>query len=155
MTALPLWILTAAYALHIVEEYFFDFRGWARRVSGFEVEWAEFFVVNAAVIVLGFACSAVGYAYPYFSYLLPGLALVNALFAHIGSSVVKRVYSPGLVTSLALFIPLSLWAYWDAWSKGMIGVPHIAVSLVGGLALMACPLLLQIIKRNQRNHESG
>jgi hypothetical protein len=33
-----------------------------------------------------------------------GLALVNALTAHIGASIVKRKYSPGTVTSIVLFM---------------------------------------------------
>jgi hypothetical protein len=48
-----LWLCTAAYGLHIIEEFTFDWRGWARNVLRLPVEWSHFYVVNALVIVLG------------------------------------------------------------------------------------------------------
>ena len=47
-----MWLATAAYALHILEEYQLNWRDWARGVLRFPVEWSDFYVVNALVIVL-------------------------------------------------------------------------------------------------------
>ena len=48
-----LWLATAAYGVHILEEYQLNWRDWARGVIGLPVEWSDFYVVNALVIVFG------------------------------------------------------------------------------------------------------
>jgi hypothetical protein len=48
-----LWLATAAYGVHILEEYQLNWRDWARAVIGLPVEWSDFYVVNALVIVFG------------------------------------------------------------------------------------------------------
>ena len=147
MNTLPLWILIVAYAAHIMEEYFLDWKGWAGRMSGLDMSWTEFFVANSAVIVLGFCCASVCFECPMFSYLFAGLALVNALTAHIGSSIVKRTFSPGLLTSIFLFLPLSIWAYSVAWQKGILDLPFAAFTILGGLIIQIFPVGLQLLKR--------
>jgi hypothetical protein len=51
--ALMCWISTAAYALHVMEEFSFDWKNWARGVLKLPVEWDMFYVTNSIVIVLG------------------------------------------------------------------------------------------------------
>jgi hypothetical protein len=53
MNAYVLWIATLAYALHVVEEYMFDWKGWASSVLKLPVDWTLFAIVNGAVVVLG------------------------------------------------------------------------------------------------------
>jgi hypothetical protein len=45
----------AAYAAHILEEYTFDWRNWARNTLDLPVEWSDFYVTNCVVIALGIA----------------------------------------------------------------------------------------------------
>ena len=49
------WLALAAYAAHILEEFSLDWRNWARAVVGLPVEWSDFYVTNAVVVILGFA----------------------------------------------------------------------------------------------------
>ena len=105
--------MTVAYAGHILEEYVLDWRKWAQETSKLKLEWAEFFVANFAVIVLGICCSVVGFDCPVFSYMFVGLAAINAVFAHIGTTIIKKRFSPGFITSIFLFIPVCTWACRD------------------------------------------
>ena len=146
MDNLPLWILTAAYAGHILEEYTLDWRNWAQEISKLKLEWTEFFVANFAVIVLGICCSVVGFDCPFFSYMFVGLAATNALFAHIGTTIIKRKFSPGTITSILLFIPVCTWAYIVANEKGLLTFSFLLITLGGGLLIMLFPVSLQIIK---------
>lgn len=147
MDILPLWILVTAYAAHIMEEYFLGWRDWAERLSGFSLSWTEFFIANSAVIVLGFCCANVGFTCPVFSYLFVGLAFVNALTAHIGVSIMKRTFSPGLLTSVFLFLPLSIWAYFVAWEEGLLNISFVIITISGGLCIQMFPVMLQLLKR--------
>jgi hypothetical protein len=146
MDNLPFWLLTVAYAGHILEEYILDWRKWAQDTSKLALEWSEFFVANFAVIILGISCSVVGFDCPIFSYMFIGLAVVNALFAHIGTTIIKRKFSPGLITSIVLFIPICTWAYTIAAKKGLLSISFLLITLGGGTLIMLFPILLQIIK---------
>lgn len=146
MFCLPLWVLVVAYSAHIMEEFFLNWREWAESISKFQLSWTEFFVANFAVIILGFCCALVGYHKPLFSFIFVGLALTNAVFAHLATTIFTRVFSPGLITSLILFIPISLWAYIDALNKNFINLKFILLTLLAGLIVMGYPMALQKIK---------
>ncbi|MDR2651658.1 MAG: HXXEE domain-containing protein [Prevotellaceae bacterium] len=146
MDNLPFWILTVAYAGHILEEYVLDWRTWAQETSKFKLEWNEFFVANFAVIVLGIACSVTGFECPVFSYIFVGLAAINGLFAHIGTTVIKRKFSPGLITSVFLFLPVCSWAYIIAAKKQILTFQFALITLGCALLIMLFPIFLQYIK---------
>ena len=146
MDNLPFWILTVAYTGHILEEYILNWRKWAQETSGLKLEWTEFFVANFAVIVLGIACSVVGFECPIFSYLFVGLAAINGLFAHLGTTIIKRKFSPGLITSVLLFFPVCIWAYCMAFEKEILTLSFILITLGGALFIMLFPVLLQFVK---------
>jgi hypothetical protein len=59
-----IWLATAAYGLHILEEFVLDWRNWARAVIGLPVEWSDFYIVNALVIVLGIVAANLATAAP-------------------------------------------------------------------------------------------
>src|SRR5689334_12673654 len=97
-----LWLATLAYALHIMEEYAFDWKTWAIAVMGFDVDWPLFYVTNAAVIVGGLCLAMIGWRVPAVSLAFPALMLVNALGFHLLPVVRARQFSPGLLTALVL-----------------------------------------------------
>jgi hypothetical protein len=147
MDNLPFWILTVAYAAHILEEYVLDWRKWAQETSKLKLGWTEFFVANFAVIVLGISCSVIGFDCPVFSYVFIGLAAINGIFAHIGIAIVKRRFSPGLITSIFLFIPICAWAYSIAFRKGILTVSFILITSGIALLVMLFPISLQFIRQ--------
>jgi hypothetical protein len=147
MQSLPIILLTISYGIHIAEEYFLDFRSWVKDAAGTDMSWREFAIANTAVIILGIIASIIGFSNPTLSYIFVGLTATNALLAHIGSTIIKRRFSPGLITSVALFIPLSIWAYREAYEKGIITPLFMFISLGGGILLMGIPVCYQLIKR--------
>ncbi|OYX84739.1 MAG: HXXEE domain-containing protein, partial [Azorhizobium sp. 35-67-5] len=48
-----MWLATACYGVHVLEEYQLNWRDWAHAVIKLPVEWNDFYIVNALVIVLG------------------------------------------------------------------------------------------------------
>jgi len=52
-----------------------------------------------------------------------------------------RKFSPGLITALALFIPVSIKAFNTATSSG-VPVKQILLSILAGFLLMAYPIIL-------------
>ena len=73
----------AAYAIHIMERYTFDWRNWARAVIKLPVEWSDFYVTNAIVIALGIAQAELAPVLPFAPLTFASLMLINAVFFHI------------------------------------------------------------------------
>jgi hypothetical protein len=152
---IPIVALTAAYAIHIVEEYRCGWLDWAQGLSGLQMHKGEFIIANSIVVVLGTVCSLVGYTQPLVSCTFAGLALVNALTAHIGATIAKRVWSPGIITSIVLFIPLGVWAYYDCYYKGFIDTAGIVITVVAGFLIMCVPIAYQLIKNRVSRNRSA
>jgi hypothetical protein len=77
------WVALVAYALHILEEYTYDWKSWAQKILKLDVDWGNFYVTNVIVLFFGLACAEVGWAHPTFSLIFPALMLVNAVVFHI------------------------------------------------------------------------
>ncbi len=142
-----LWLATAAYGLHVLEEFALDWRGWARAVIGLPVEWSDFYVVNALVIVLGIVAANLARAAPGVALAFPALMMINAVFFHIVPFIrTKGRYSPGLGTAVVLFLPIGFACYAEASAAGQLGAGATIGSILIGAALMATPIVLLKIK---------
>ncbi len=142
-----LWIATIAYGFHMIEETVYDWHGWVRRVLKLQAEWHEFYMVNAVVIVLGAGCAMVGWRCPTVALIFPAFMVVNALLFHVLPVLVTRIFSPGLFTSLILFLPVTAWLYRGAWQDGVLTTSAVFISSVMGFLLMMFPIVLQKTKR--------
>ncbi|MCK9589447.1 MAG: HXXEE domain-containing protein [Terrimicrobiaceae bacterium] len=138
-----LWIAAFAYALHVVEEYMFDWKRWAINVLKLPVDWVVFALVNGIVIVLGISCSSVAWSLPAYALCLPALMLINATFFHVlPFFITKGRFSPGLGTAVILFYPISIWAYYGAYRDGVLSVSTLMLSFIIGALLMASPIAM-------------
>jgi hypothetical protein len=63
-----------------------------------------------------------------------GLTLINAL-THIVTSIRFRVYNPGLVTSIVLFLPFTIWMLAREVSTGMLTGWQVMLILIAGIVL--------------------
>jgi hypothetical protein len=146
LTAL-LWLATACYGLHILEEYQLNWRDWARSALGLPVEWGDFYVVNSLVIVLGIVAANLAVAWPGIALGFPALMLINATFFHVLPVIrMHGRFSPGLFTAIVLFYPVAVACYWRAAADGTLGAGALIGSLLIGAALMASPVVLLLIK---------
>jgi hypothetical protein len=137
------WLSMAAYAIHIMEEYTFDWRNWARAIIKLPVEWSDFYVTNAIVIALGIAQAELAPALPFAPLTFASLMLINAVFFHILPVLrTQGRFSPGVVTAVLLFFPAGLAVWWRAGQEGMLNGPIAASAVVAGALLMAYPIVM-------------
>ncbi len=142
-----LWLATACYALHILEEYQLDWRNWARAVIKLPVEWTDFYILNALVIVFGIVAANLAARWPLLALSFPAVMLINATFFHILPVLRTRGrFSPGLITAIVLFWPVGVACYWRTAADGALGTATLIGSLVIGAFLMASPIVLLKIK---------
>jgi hypothetical protein len=137
-----LWIALMAYALHIIEEYTFNWKKWASDILKLPLGYDHFAVTNGAVIVLGVACAQVGWNCSAFALSMPALMLINATFMHVFPFLkTKGRFSAGLITSILLFWPIGAWSYMGAYDDGVLNARVIVLSFVFGALLLAFPII--------------
>jgi len=136
------WLAMAAYAAHILEEYTFDWRNWARGVLGLPVEWSDFYVTNAVVVALGIAQAMLAPMLPWASLTYAALMVINAIFFHIWPFLrTGGRFSPGLITAVVLFLPLGAAMFVTARGAG-VGWPTLIGAAAAGALLMAYPVVM-------------
>ena len=141
-----LWLCVAVYAVHVLEEYEFDWRNWARNVIKLPAQWPDFYLVNALAIVLGIAAANL-VRQPALALAFPALMLINATFFHVLPMLVTRGrYSPGVFTAVVLFYPLGIACFHRALSAGLVGWRGVVLAFVIGALLMASPVVLLKLK---------
>ncbi|NPU66094.1 HXXEE domain-containing protein [Bradyrhizobium sp. 83012] len=137
------WLALAAYGAHILEEYTFDWRNWARAVMKLPVEWSDFYVTNALVVVLGAVQAELAATWPLAPLAYAALMMINALFFHVLPFVRSGGrFSPGLATALVLFFPVAIAMWRRAWSDGLVDGATAVAAIVAGALLMAYPVVL-------------
>jgi hypothetical protein len=137
------WLAVAAYGMHILEEFTFDWRNWARNVLKLPVEWDHFYVTNALVIVLGVVAAELAATLPLVALGFAALMIINATFFHVLPFIrAKGRFSPGLITAVLLFYPLGIACFRVADA----GPGDIATAFLIGAGLMASPVLLLVLK---------
>jgi hypothetical protein len=142
-----IWLATACYALHILEEYQLNWRDWARAVIALPVEWSDFYVVNALVIVFGIVAANLAASSPLLALSFPAVMLINATFFHLLPTLrTGGRFSPGLFTAIVLFYPVGIACYWRTAADGALGAGTLIGSLALGAVLMANPIVLLKIK---------
>ncbi len=142
-----LWLPLAAYSVHVLEEAILDWKTWAQeKLHIANVEWSIFDVTNMMVMFIAIAAAMVGWKIPAFGLIIPALMVINAIFFHILPTVFQRVISPGVITSIILFLPISSWIYYAAYEDGVLDwYTGIASFVLGGL-LMASPIVFLFLR---------
>jgi Protein of unknown function with HXXEE motif len=137
----------AAYGFHVVEEFVFDWRSWARQVLHLRARWDDFYVSNCLVIVIGAVAVAIAPVWPGVALGFPGLMLINGAFMHVLPFVLRRGrFSRGLITAVLLFFPLGAAAM-----KSVAFNPAILITPFGvGAALLATPIVFILLKNKVR-----
>jgi Protein of unknown function with HXXEE motif len=139
-----LWLgLLVIYMLHQIEEHLWPggFRQFANAhvfKSGND-NWPVD-IGGVALINIGFVWLPVGLAALYPEALRwvglgwIGLTLINAM-THIVSTIRLRLYNPGLITSIVLFLPFTIFVLALEAQRGMLSGAEIALILVAGILL--------------------
>jgi hypothetical protein len=141
-----LWVATAAYGLHILEEFTFNWKTWAQKVFKLPVDWPTFYVVNSLVVVLGIVSAEIGWRLPALSLAFPALMIINAVFFHVLPFAATRKFSPGVITAVVLFLPIGAWLFYAANKDGVLTPATAIAAFAIGAGLMAYPVVLLKLK---------
>lgn len=137
------WLAAIAYALHVMEEHTFNWRDWARGALGLPAEWSDFYVTNAAVIVLGVVAAELVSALPVAPLAYAALMLINAVLFHFVPMIrTNGRFSPGAITAALLFLPVGMGEFVEASREGALSTEVGVGAFIIGAILMAYPIVM-------------
>lgn len=118
------WLTTTAYLLHNVEEYGISLFGepyafphMMFNMFGVAMPSAFFPAVNLPLFwLVGPLAAWMAKKYPTLSLGMSGLLLLN-FFSHLEPFFTGIGYTPGALTAITIFLPLSLWTFWSCCGK--------------------------------------
>jgi hypothetical protein len=150
------WLLPVAITLHLVEEIIW-LPAWSQRAGSWHppVGKGEFSFACAVLLVLAYVvtfASVRGGRESLGAYLAAGLAVVmlaNVLLPHLGAMIHQRTYAPGVITGVALNLPVTLFLLQQAFADGYISIGRFAVATVLSAIVAAVfwPLLFVLGRR--------
>jgi uncharacterized membrane protein HdeD (DUF308 family) len=124
----------------------FDWRDWARAVIGLPVEWGDFYIANAAVIILGIVAAELAPTLAVAPLAFATPMLINGIFFHIAHVIrTKGTSSPGVVTAVVLSLPIGVAEFIEASKEGVSLSVALAAFLIGA-AFMAYPIVMLKLK---------
>jgi hypothetical protein len=149
-----LWLgLLVIYMLHQIEEHlwpggFREFTNAHAFKSGKE-NW-PISTGGVALVNIGYVWLPVGLAALYPGALRwvglgwIGLTLINGII-HIANAIHLRIYNPGLVTSIILFLPFTIFVLVTEAGRGALSGPQIGLILLAGIVLHLPVLALFVV----------
>ena len=148
------WAIVGAALLHVAEEYYIPggFMDFMRRFNPrFALHITTSFAVifNGLFILLCILGAAFREMSPVFSLSVAGLLGFNALM-HIGAAIRMRGYAPGLISSLLLYLPISITSYTISIGSGVVTTPQAVSSFLLGGIYNALPIAsLALLSRHK------
>ncbi len=141
------WIFGAFLGVslvHMGEEYFYPggFLDFMKRLNPIFAPQATpmlAVIINGLQLVLCVLAWVVNKNNLVFSLSVAGLLLVNS-FMHMMGSVRFKGYTPGLVTGVLLYLPLSIYAYFIFLSLGQLTLVESIITVILGVLYQAIPI---------------
>ena len=136
-----IWLMPAAFACHILEEYVGGFPAWVTHVVGGSMSAPMFLVNNAffmVVLLVLTAWSAIARTTAANATLIAWASanLFWDFLFHLGTVPFFNRYSPGVVTATLLYFPISVAVAWAALTQKALSPRAFTLSCAVGFALM-------------------
>lgn len=131
--------------IHVAEEYFFNWLSWVSQFTN-GITLFQFLFWNAAFLLL--CVVGVFTSSPVFKLSLASLLLCNVL-VHLVPTMLRRQYSPGLVSAIMLYLPLGSFAYFSAIRHTLATNNQVLASIPLGALWMSIPFLYQAIRTSR------
>ncbi len=148
-----LWLVPVAYLVHILEESP-RFVPWAQKYLGAPETFGQFVIGNIIFMAYVIIATSLAIFYPSELTLVIGLSTAAWIFSnfliHAYYTLRTGEYSPGVVTASAIYVPVSLYIYYNFLGSGLLNSLDIILSIIIGFAVMYVPTLIQQKRKGKR-----
>jgi len=137
-------LLLIAYVVHFAEEWYGEITTWAEEALGYEVSIERLLLLNAIAFVLFAAGTAASMRSPRMAWFTVSFAALLGLngILHTLATFGLGQYSPGAVTGLVLYVPLSIIVLRS--SAGQLSSTTFRRSIVGGILFHGLVTILAV-----------
>ena len=142
-----LWFVLFGYATHVLEERILLWLPWAQKTFHLPLSWDDFYVANAVVMFAALSAAMVGWKCVSFGLIIAALMLINGIFFHILPTLVKKQFSPGVITAIFLFLPIGFSSFYGAYLDGVLTWMNAVFSFIFGWLLMASPFIFHGVRK--------
>ncbi len=157
MSPADLWIFfPLAITLHNLEEAAW-LPSWSKHAKNFHkpVEAGEFHFAVLIVTILAYLSTFLAVAFPaarlwtYIFHGFLGAMILNTFVPHLAATIILKRYSPGLMSGLALLIPVNTSILYHSVNAGLVKWPGLLLSIfaVSAILLGLLPLFFKIGKK--------
>lgn len=107
------WLLPSAYLFHLADEYFTEFPSWFSGVFNVNLSLKDFILINS----IGFTITTIiALLYSFKKINIFIIVVFGILFfingvVHIAASIITFTYSPGTVSAIIFYLPISYLVY--------------------------------------------
>jgi hypothetical protein len=138
------WVFIAlifAAIIHVTEEYVFP-GGFKNALSNLLPKSSHLFthrfhiIINGLLILICVISAIIGKANLILSLSAFSLVLFNGIL-HIRGSIINKGYYPGVISSVLIYFPLTIYAYWKFISEGQLTLYEGILSVLLGITYMA------------------
>ena len=166
-----LWLFPIVFMFHDFEEIL-TIEGWIKKhghavqsvipkrlqkfyASSFRMNTLQFAkdVFWIFLTIVGATILAVIFSFHFFFLMLLSLFFFH-VFTHLGQMIMLKIYTPGVITSVALVLPYSLYTYFRLWTEGIIFLEDIVWSAISMAVILPFLLLLLIKVRDRETTKS-
>ena len=141
-----LWLVPVAYFIHIFEETP-RFVPWAVKYLGAPKNFTEFVVGNVIFMVYVLISVSLAIFYPSIWTLVLGLSTAAWIFSnflvHAFFTLRTGEYAPGVVTAGAIYVPVTLFVFFNVLGLGILNSFDIILAIIIGFAIMYVPTFMQ------------
>ena len=141
-----LWLVPVAYFVHILEETP-RFVPWALEYIGAPETFGQFVFGNVIFMAYVIITTTLAIFYTSELTLILGLSAAAWIFSnfliHAYYTLRTGIYSPGVVTAGAIYVPVSLYIFSSFWSSGLLNTLDVILSFIIGFAIMYVPTIIQ------------
>ena len=141
-----LWLVPVAYLIHIFEETP-RFVPWALKYIGAPEDFTQFVIGNVIFMVYVIIATSLAIFYTNQWTLIIGLSAAAWIFSnfliHAYFTLRTGVYSPGVVTAGSIYVPVSLFIFYNFWISSLLSTLSIIIAFIIGFGIMYVPTLIQ------------
>jgi hypothetical protein len=127
-----LWIMVVAIVNHTIEERWLDWLPWGKRRLAFHGSWEHYYLLSGALWLAVTATAMIGWRFPVTAIGMIVLMYIDALVLHILPSVRYREFSPGVLSSVLLYLPVASISLYCAQIDGVLSSSVLLFGLLLG-----------------------
>lgn len=143
-----IWIYVFTYIIYLIECYITDWKNNIFEVINKDIDNQLTQNIYFSFLLIGICCAMVNWNCPAFSLIFPILLIFITILFNITVSIITKEYTCGLISSILLFLPVTIWLFYTMSKNKMIDYKYFIIPIISVMLLFLF-LGLLLSRRNE------